>query len=48
MKYVYVNVKHDGRIQILTQDDETVLDFLTDERIANKLAHGMNTYGYKD
>lgn len=39
--YVYVNVV-DDRVRVLDQDDNTVLDFLRDDRIANKLACYMN------
>ena len=43
MKFVYVNVDAiTGRVRILDQDEETVLDFLKDDRIANKLACHIN------
>ena len=42
-EYVYVHIGAlDGRVRILTQNDEPVLDFLSDDRIANKLACKMN------
>lgn len=43
-KFVYVNSR-DGRVRILTQDEEPVLDFLADERIANILARRFNIHG---
>jgi len=41
MKYVYVHTQ-DDRVRILDQDDNVVLDFIKDDRIANKLACYMN------
>lgn len=39
--FVYVNVDA-ARVRILDQDDNTILDFLKDDRIANKLACFIN------
>jgi hypothetical protein len=40
--YVWVRTGLDGRVQILNQDEEIVLDFLKDDIIANRIASGMN------
>lgn len=39
--YVYADARA-GRIQILDQDDEVVLDFLGDDKVANRLAFKIN------
>lgn len=42
--FVYVRV-NDNRVRIMNQDEETILDFLKDETIANRLARRMNIHG---
>ena len=41
--YVFVRIgAGDGRVGIYDQDERMVLDFLKDDRIANKIASAMN------
>lgn len=45
--FVYVNVRKDENIQILTQDDEVVLEFLKEPNRAQKMAMSMNVRGWR-